>query len=56
MNSIGEEGAQALAAVLSQTAIHTLNLSKNRIGNGGAVGLATVLSQSSIHTLDLNEN
>ncbi len=55
-NRIGNEGAQALAAVLTHTSLHTINFKWNEIGDEGAQALAAVLSQTSIHTLTLDHN
>ena len=53
---IGDEGAQALASVLSQTSIHTLHLEGNSIRDAGAQAIAGVVSQTSINTLTVSYN
>ena len=55
-NSVGESGAQALAALKDAPSLHTLSLDLrgNNVGGSGAQALAALKDAPSLHTLSLN--
>jgi Ran GTPase-activating protein (RanGAP) involved in mRNA processing and transport len=55
-NNIGDEGAQAVAAVLRGSPVQQLGLGYNKIGAAGAKALADVLRGSPVQQLDLMDN
>jgi Leucine-rich repeat (LRR) protein len=55
-NSVGAQGAGAIAAVLAQSSLTSLYLRDNLIGAEGAGAIAAVLAQSSLTYLDLRKN
>jgi hypothetical protein len=51
--TIGNEGASTIAAVLAGSSLTTLDLAANKIGDKGASAIAAVLAESSLTTLEL---
>ena len=53
---MGENGAQALAALKDAPSLHTLSLDlcENSVGESGAQALAALKDAASLHTLSLD--